>query len=535
MFTFAKNRVSVACRAMVLALVGLVALPSTHSVEPDPISHDVHSMAINLVASSFAASSITLRWTSTPTFAKLQDQSVQWVVWRQYAIQSRINEWLVIGETSINTTVWESVGLVGNTQYKHAICLGNTSHPLSVPSSSLSPLSPLMCSPIVSQKTLDWNISHTSRVIQRGSATYPRIGEATMVRLGNELLLFTSRQSSAADVGASNITLQRSSDDGLSWSAPVVIEPSPSHPTAPSRANPGAAVVMNGTLVLTYFVGVNHSLARRVYRHSHDGGLTWTAEQELSDGSYDYMTGAHDRLRVLSNGRLVQALHFKIATGVSHLATVVFSSDDGGYTWVRRGLVNGDALFVPAIVNKTDPYSGVEACNEFGFYETALAETSPTHSPGDLLMVGRTCTGWLYQSSSLDYGTTWSVPTRSPLRHPLAPPNIEHIAATAPDSNDTLVIITSPHYTGSGSMLGSRFVLAIQTSHGRGKTWVDYHELEGNGTFWFSYCSVFADAVSQRLHLTYRVNDKLGAGVISIGYQSIALEMFRTSSFSSFS
>ena len=55
---------------------------------------------------------------------------------------------------------------------------------------------------------------------------------------------------------------------------------------------------------------------------STDGGATWTPEQNLTDGSHPYMTGAHDRLRLLSNGRLVQPVHFKLP-GSTGLGTFV--------------------------------------------------------------------------------------------------------------------------------------------------------------------------------------------------------------------
>eukprot|EP01052_Picozoa_sp_SAG31_P019169 SAG31_NODE_1387_length_8554_cov_14.239148_5_plen_93_part_00 len=38
-------------------------------------------------------------------------------------------------------------------------------------------------------------------------------------------------------------------------------------------------------------------------------GTTWSAESLLSDGSFSYMTGAHDRQRLLSNGRVIITIH----------------------------------------------------------------------------------------------------------------------------------------------------------------------------------------------------------------------------------
>jgi hypothetical protein len=204
----------------------------------------------------------------------------------------------------------------------------------------------------------------------------------------------------------------------------------------------------SATIVLTYFLGHNHTAASRVWRKSSDGGKSWTAEKGLTDGSFPYMTGAHDRLRLLSNKRLVQTIHSR-ATGERGLGTTVFTSDDSGESWVPRGFPNGSRLVVP-LSDSYLPHSGLKPgeCNEYGFYEAQLVETGGSSSSsggsgwraadgevgdGHLLMVARTCTGWLYQSTSTDFGTTWAAPEpvggvelvrEGGIRHPLAPPNL---------------------------------------------------------------------------------------------------------------
>jgi hypothetical protein len=154
------------------------------------------------------------------------------------------------------------------------------------------------CTPNVTVTTPPWPSTPTGTMFALASSAFPRIGEGTIVRRGEELLSFISRQSQQQDVGASNITLTRSQDGGATWSPQVEIPPS-SH--VPSRANPGAAVLPNGDIVLTYFVGASHTSAFRVWRKSSDGGLTWTPERNLTDGSHSYMTGAHDPLHSLSS------------------------------------------------------------------------------------------------------------------------------------------------------------------------------------------------------------------------------------------
>ena len=119
-------------------------------------------------------------------------------------------------------------------------------------------------------------------------------------------IYFYGRWTTGHDVGASVIVSKASLDEGSSWSAALPpITPS----DGKARANPCAVVLGPGHIILSYFVGTNHSSAFRVFRHSVDGGSTWDPEGLLSDGSYSYMTGAHDRMRLLSNGRVVITVH----------------------------------------------------------------------------------------------------------------------------------------------------------------------------------------------------------------------------------
>ena len=58
----------------------------------------------------------------------------------------------------------------------------------------------------------------------------------------------------------------------------------------------------------------------------------------ITDGSFDYSTGAHDRLYELSNGELVSLVHSVDGNGEvrpRHLVTDVFGSSDRGRSWKK--------------------------------------------------------------------------------------------------------------------------------------------------------------------------------------------------------
>ena len=90
-------------------------------------------------------------------------------------------------------------------------------------------------------------------------------GEGTIIRDGSQLHYFYARYTDGHDVGASVITYKSSSTNGDSWSEP---HPAITPNDGKGRANACAVTLGPGHILLSYFVGVNHSSAVRVYRHT---------------------------------------------------------------------------------------------------------------------------------------------------------------------------------------------------------------------------------------------------------------------------
>jgi len=196
---------------------------------------------------------------------------------------------------------------------------------------------------------------------------------------------------------------------------------------------------------------------------------------------------------VLASGRVIALLHCNMKPDAKKqggpLGTYAVFSDDHGKTWTRSPLK--DVLHVPDNPLKK---------SEWGFWEPALVE----HAPSKLLMLGRTTTGWLWESRSEDNGTTWSKPVQSTVPNPVAPPVLTRI----PDT-ETLVLIHNPDVKLNDNWHGGeRFALAFRTSKDSGRTWsapTDIYRAPNN-KLWVDYPAV--RWIKGQLHLVWRHIDR---------------------------
>jgi hypothetical protein len=117
-------------------------------------------------------------------------------------------------------------------------------------------------------------------------------------------------------------------------------------------------------------------------------------------------------------------------------------------------------------------------------------------------MLGRTPNGWLWESRSADNGTTWSMPVKTAVPNPVAPPVLTRVPGT-----DTLVLIQNPDVDmKSGWHGGPRRALAFRTSTDGGRTWskpTDLYRSAEEG-LWVDYPAI--RWIDGNLHMVWRHN-----------------------------
>ena len=325
--------------------------------------------------------------------------------------------------------------------------------------------------------------SPRGKVIAAHTAEAPRAGEGSFLLLNDGTLIYVYGSfTGMGDTSRSRIGIVRSRDNGDAWSAPQILFEDPEV----SLLHPSLVRLPGGGVGLAYSRLWGATKAAKFFRYSKDEGKTWSAEVPVSDGSFGYMTGAHDRLIRVGRQRIINTVHAKIVIKGSsrQLGTFIFASDDDGLTWHNK---------TPRPLTTTANPSNLP---ESGFLETSIVELDG----GELYMVGRTTSGWLYESRSKDAGDTWSEPAQSPLANPAAPARLTRIPGTS-----TVVVLRNAGVDLSGGAWhgGARLVLSTQTSDDGGRTWGHYRELEHSldGT-WYDYPSVYW--VGDMLHVAYR-------------------------------
>lgn len=324
------------------------------------------------------------------------------------------------------------------------------------------------------------------RIIVPATEEFSRNGEGSMVALKDGTILqLYGAQSGTGDWAIGVIREIRSSDGGKNWTEPRTLFTDPER----SLFQPSLTRLANGDIGLTHTSLLPKRGAFKVFRRSTDDGRTWSEAVRISDPSLPHSTGPWDKFYTLSNGRVIALLHALLVPDISQnvgpRGTYAMFSDDHGQTWQRAP--REDTLRVEG-----KPYDYIE----WGFWEPALVELSP----GRLLMMARTAIGWLYESRSEDYGTTWTTPVPSPVPNPIAPPVLTKVPGT-----NTLVLLQNPRVAmGVERLGGHRTVLGFRTSRDEGRTWSEAQPIleAKNGNLWHDYPAILW--LDGRLHIASR-------------------------------
>ena len=327
-----------------------------------------------------------------------------------------------------------------------------------------------------------------SHEIVRATEEAKRNGEASFIPLKDgSLLLLYGAHSKPGDWDRGEIRQIRSRDGGKTWSEPETVFSDPKR----SLFQCSLARLPSGDLGLTHSSLANGTDAIKVFRRSSDDGKTWSEPIIISDKAHAYTTGPWDKLYVLESGRVLALLHCNLKPNTTKqggpLGSYAVYSDDDGKTWSRSPA--NEVLRVA-----DNPYRA----HEWGFWEPALVE----HAPGKLLMLGRTPNGWLWESRSADNGTTWSMPVKTAVPNPVAPPVLTRVPGT-----DTLVLIQNPEVDlKSGWHGGPRRALAFRTSTDGGRTWSEPTDLyrATEKDLWVDYPAI--RWIDGNLHMVWRHN-----------------------------
>ena len=327
-----------------------------------------------------------------------------------------------------------------------------------------------------------------SHEIVRATEEAKRNGEASFIPLKDgSLLLLYGAHSKPGDWDRGEIRQIRSRDGGKTWSEPETVFSDPKR----SLFQCSLARLPSGDLGLTHSSLANGTDAIKVFRRSSDDGKIWSEPIVISDKAHAYTTGPWDKLYVLESGRVLALLHCNLKPNTTKqggpLGSYAVYSDDDGKTWSRSPA--NEVLHVA-----DNPYRA----HEWGFWEPALVE----HAPGKLLMLGRTPNGWLWESRSADNGTTWSMPVKTAVPNPVAPPVLTRVPGT-----DTLVLIQNPEVDlKSGWHGGPRRALAFRTSTDGGRTWSEPTDLyrATEKDLWVDYPAI--RWIDGNLHMVWRHN-----------------------------
>lgn len=290
----------------------------------------------------------------------------------------------------------------------------------------------------------------------------PRNTEGAFLKTADGRLLFayTKFTGGGADHDSAVIAMRSSRDGGLTWSAADEILV-PNSEASQNVMSVSFLRLRDGRAIL-FYLRKNSDADCRVYqRVSRDQGRTWS-EPRLCIPDTGYYVLNNDRAVELKRGRIVLPVSQR-AAGEKRMPgrAMAYLSDDGGATWRRSRSEHS-----------------LPENNEAGLQEPGVVELKG----GRLMMFCRTTLGSQYISYSPDGGETWSEPGPSSLISPLSPASIKRI----PKTRD-LLAVWNDH---SGPHGDGRTPLTAAISRDEGRTWINRQNLRDDPRGWYCYTAI---------------------------------------------
>lgn len=240
-----------------------------------------------------------------------------------------------------------------------------------------------------------------------------------------------------------------SRDGGRTWGEPVTLI------DMPGKLDADPNIVIDGKRILVYSTTVD--IPNKIDKSevwmtsSEDDGRSWSKPAEIKM-PYKYVVGKRHIGIKLRDGTLAMPFSWDLwaeagtparTEGEMDLKSGVLLSKDGGLTWTPHGELH-------IFERKVQPGA------TWGLDEPALVELAN----GELYMLLRTGTEWLYESRSMDGGRTWTPPTRSSLLGHNAPAALWRLDRKP----EEIIVIwnNSPRH---------RYPLAVAISADGGRSW----------------------------------------------------------------
>jgi hypothetical protein len=263
-----------------------------------------------------------------------------------------------------------------------------------------------------------------------------------------------------------------SHDGGRTWAAPTTLI------DTPGWGDYDPNIVVDGKRILVY--STTTPIPQPVIDKSEvwmtateNEGQTWSRPTHIAL-PFNYFVGKRHLGLKLRDGTLAMAFSWDLwaqagtparTEGEMDLKSGILLSNDHGMTWTPHGALH---IFEPKVL----PGAVGGVC------EPALVELAN----GELYMLMRTGTGWIYEARSQDGGLTWSGPRKSKLVGHNAP-----MALWRSDQEPKEVIViwdNSPH---------DRTPLSVAISANGGRSWSAPKTVAQDGAFEVSYPGIVQD------------------------------------------